>query len=128
MMTDPIADMIVRMKNAMNAGHDRVEFPASKVKAGVCKVLKEEGYIRSFKIVALDKSDIRLKVLFKEEDCIVGIKRVSKPGLRQYRGYREFPRVLSGLGISVVSTSQGVLSDREAKKRKLGGEILCSVW
>jgi small subunit ribosomal protein S8 len=127
MMTDPIADMLTRMRNALQAGHDRVEFPASKLKANVCKVLKDEGYIRSFKIIAKEKADIRIKVLFKD-NAIVGLKRYSKPGLRQYRGYREMPKVLSGLGISVISTSQGVMSTREAKDKKVGGEILCSVW
>ncbi len=127
MMTDPVADMLTRIRNAIRAGHDRVEFPASKVKAGICKVLKEEGYIRSFKIIAKEKADIRLKVLLKE-NAIVGLDRVSRPGLRQYRGYEEMPRVVSGLGISVVSTSHGVLSSREAKKRKVGGEVLCNVW
>ncbi len=127
MMTDPVADMLTRIRNGMSAGHDRVEFPASKLKANVCKVLKDEGFIRSFKIIAKDKADIRIKVLFKE-DAIVGIERYSKPGLRQYRSYRDMPRVLSGLGISVVSTSQGVMSSREAKVKKVGGEILCSVW
>jgi small subunit ribosomal protein S8 len=127
MMTDPIADMLTRMRNAIQAGQDRVEFPASKLKANVCKVLKDEGYIRSFKIIAKTKSDIRIKVLFKDE-AIVGLKRYSKPGLRQYRGYREMPKVLSGLGISVISTSQGVMSTKEAKAKKIGGEVLCSVW
>lgn len=127
MMTDPISDMLTRVRNALNAGHDRVEFPASKIKANICKVLKDEGYIKSFKIIAKSKSDIKLKVLFKE-DAIVGLDRVSKPGLRQYRGYDKFPRVLSGLGISVVSTSQGLMSSREAKSKKLGGEVLCNVW
>lgn len=127
MMTDPIADMLTRMRNALQAGQDRVEFPASKLKANVCKVLKDEGYIRSFKIIAKTKSDIRIKVLFKDQ-AIVGLKRYSKPGLRQYRGYREMPKVLSGLGISVISTSQGVMSTREAKAKKIGGEVLCSVW
>ncbi|MAF76571.1 MAG: 30S ribosomal protein S8 [Halobacteriovoraceae bacterium] len=127
MMTDPIADMLTRMRNALNAGHDRVEFPASKLKANVCKVLKDEGYIKSFKIIAKEKADIRIKVLFKD-DAIVGLERYSKPGLRQYRGYKEFPKVLSGLGVSVVSTSQGVMSSKEAKSKKVGGEVLCSVW
>lgn len=127
MMTDPIADMLTRMRNALQAGQDRVEFPASKLKANVCKVLKDEGYIRSFKIIAKTKSDIRIKVLFKDQ-AIVGLKRYSKPGLRQYRGYREMPKVLSGLGVSVISTSQGVMSTREAKAKKIGGEVLCSVW
>ena len=127
MMTDPIADMLTRMRNALNAGHDRVEIPASKIKANICKVLKDEGYIRSFKIIAKDKADIRLKVLLKDK-AIIGLKRYSKPGLRQYRKYTEMPRVLSGLGISVVSTSQGVMSSRDAKAKKLGGEVLCNVW
>ena len=127
MMTDPIADMLTRMRNAIMAEQDRVVFPASKMKAGVCKVLKDEGYIKSFKIIAKSQSDINIKVLLKE-DAIVGLKRFSRPGLRQYRGYKEIPRVLSGLGINVVSTSQGIMSDRQAKSKKVGGEVLCSVW
>lgn len=127
MMTDPISDMLTRMRNAIHAGHDRVEFPASKIKAAICKVLKDEGYIRSFKIIAKSPSDIKVKVLLKDE-AIAGLKRYSKPGLRQYRGYNEIPRVISGLGTSIISTSQGVLSDREAKKRKVGGEVICTVW
>jgi len=127
MMTDPIADMLTRIRNAITAGFDRVEFPASKIKASICKVLKDEGYIRSFKIVAKEKNDIRIKVLFKE-NAIVGLTRVSRPGLRQYRGYDSMPRVISGLGISVVSTSHGVISSKEARKRKAGGEIICNIW
>lgn len=127
MMTDPLADMLTRMRNAIRAGHDRVEFPASKLKAGVCKVLKDEGYIRSFKIIAKTQSDIKIKVLFKE-DAIIGLERFSKPGLRQYRGYKAMPRVISGLGTSIVSTSHGIVSDRDAKKKKIGGEVLCKVW
>lgn len=127
MMTDPVADMLTRIRNGILAGHERCDIPASKMKAGICKVLKDEGYIKSFKIVAKEKNDIRLRVVFKE-DAIVGIERFSKPGLRQYRGYREIPRVISGLGTAVVSTSQGILSCREAKKRKLGGEVVCKVW
>jgi len=126
-MTDPIADMLTRIRNATKAGQDRVEFPASKLKANICKVLKEEGFIRSFKIVARDTSDIKLKVLLKE-DAIHGIERISTPGLRRYTGYQKVPRVLSGLGISIMSTSRGVLSSREAKKQKVGGELLCNVW
>jgi small subunit ribosomal protein S8 len=127
MMTDPVADMLTRMRNAIQAGHDRVEFPASKVKAAICKVMKDEGYIRSFKIIAKTKSDIKIKVLLKE-DAIVGLKRVSKPGLRQYNGYRDIPRVISGLGTSILSTSAGVISDREARMKKVGGEVICNVW
>jgi len=127
MMTDPIADMLTRIRNAIKAGHDRAELPASKIKAGICKVLKDEGYIRSFKIIAKSKSDIRLKILFKE-DAIQGLQRVSKPGLRQYRGIGEMPRVISGLGISIISTSRGILSSREAKKNNVGGEVICNIW
>ena len=127
MMTDPVADMLTRMRNALRAGHERTEFPASKLKAGVCKVLKDEGYIKSFKIVAKTKSDIRLRVVFKDEG-IVGLKRFSRPGLRQYRGYDDMPRVLSGLGTAIVSTSKGVISSRDARKLKVGGEVLCYVW
>ena len=127
MMTDPVADMLTRVRNAIKAGHDRVEFPASKMKAGVCKVLKDEGYIKSFKIIAKTKSDIRLKVVLKD-GAIEGLKRFSKPGLRQYRGYSEIPRVLSGLGTAIVSTSRGIISDRDAKSQKIGGEVLCLVW
>jgi small subunit ribosomal protein S8 len=128
MMTDPLADMLTRMRNALDAGFTKVEFPASRLKANVCKVFKDEGYIKSFKVIAKSKSDIRIKVAFKDERAIVGIKRVSKPGLRRYNGYREMPRVLSGLGTSVVSTSHGVMSSNDAKRKKLGGEVLCNIW
>ena len=127
MMTDPIADMLTQIRNGILAGHDRVEFPASKIKAGICKVLKEEGYIKSFKILSKEKANISIKVILKD-GAIVGLKRFSKPGLRQYRGYDEMPKVLSGLGTAVVSTSKGIISSRNARKLKVGGEVLCSVW
>lgn|SRR5690606_13338860 len=127
MMTDPIADMLTRMRNAIKAGHDRVEFPASKMKAGICKVLKDEGFIKSFKIIAKTPADIRLKVVFKE-GAIVGLERVSTPGLRRYAGYQGTPRVISGLGTSILSTSKGIISTRDAKKLKVGGEVICNVW
>lgn len=127
MMTDPVADMLTRIRNANSAGHDKVEFPASKIKANICKVLKEEGYIKSFKIIAKSKTDVNIKVALKQ-DALVGIQRVSKPGLRIYKGYRDMPRVISGLGVSVVSTSQGIISSRKARSLKLGGEVLCNVW
>ncbi len=127
MMTDPVADMLTRIRNGQKAGLDKVDVPASKIKANICKVLKEEGFIKSFKIVAKSPSDITIKVGLKEGG-IVGIKRVSTPGLRVYKGYTEMPRVLSGLGVSVVSTSAGVMSSRKAVEKKLGGEILCNVW
>ena len=127
MMTDPIADFLTRIRNAVSAGHDRVELPASKIKAGICRVLKEEGYVKSFKIIAKSSSDLRLKIIFRK-DAIVGLRRVSRPGLRRYSGYHDMPRVLSGLGINVLSTSKGVLSSRQARVMKVGGEVLCQVW
>ncbi len=127
MMTDPIADLLTRIRNASRAGHSKVEAPASKIKAGICKVLKEEGFIRSFKIMVKDQGEINLKIALRE-NAIVGIKRISKPGLRIYKGYQEMPKVLSGLGISVVSTSEGIISSKEAFKKKVGGEVICNVW
>lgn len=126
MMTDPVADMLTRIRNANQAKHNKVDIPASRTKAGICKVLKEEGFIRNFKLVANDNK-LFLRVGLKD-DAIVGIQRVSKPGLRVYKGYRDMPRVLSGLGVAVVSTSAGIISSRKAKAMKLGGEVLCSVW
>jgi small subunit ribosomal protein S8 len=127
MMTDPIADMLTQIRNSISAGHDRVEFPASKIKAGICKVLKEEGYIKSFKIISKNKANVNIKVLLKE-NAIVGLRRFSKPGLRQYRGYADMPRIVSGLGTAIVSTNKGIISSRDAKKLKVGGEVLCSIW
>lgn len=127
MMTDPIADLLTRIRNAIQAGHTKLDVPASKIKANICCVLKEEGYIRSFKIIAKSKTDLRLRIALKD-NAIQGIQRVSKPGLRIYKNYNDMPRVLSGLGISVISTSRGVLSSRKSKKLKVGGEILCNVW
>jgi len=127
MMTDPIADMLTRIRNANKAGLVKVDIPASKMKANICRVLKEEGYIKSFKIAAKSPSEITIRVALKE-GAIEGIKRVSTPGLRIYKGYREMPRVLSGLGISVVSTSAGIISSRKAASLMLGGDIICNVW
>ncbi len=127
MQTDPISDMLTIIRNGNSAGHEKVEFPASKIKAAICKVLKDEGYIKSFKIVAKAPNDIKIKVALKE-GVIVGLSRVSRPGLRRYNDYLSFKRVMSGLGISVISTSKGVMSAREARKNKVGGEVLCNVW
>lgn len=127
MMTDPIADFLTRIRNALMAGFDSVETPASKMRAGICRVLKEEGYIKSFKVIVKSSSDIRLKIVFKK-GAIVGLKRISTPGLRRYRGYRMMPRVLSGLGVGIISTSKGVVSSRKAREMKVGGEILCHIW
>ena len=125
-MTDPVADMLTRIRNGARAGHTKVDIPASKIKANICKVLKEEGFIRNFKLVAADDR-LQIRVGIKET-AIVGIQRVSKPGLRVYKGYKDMPRVLSGLGVSIVSTSAGIVSSRKAKAMKLGGEVLCNVW
>ena len=127
MMTDPLADMLTRIRNAGRAGHSKVDIPASRTKANICKVLKEEGFIKNFKIVAKAKNDIRIRVGIKD-NAIVGIERVSKPGLRVYKGYKDMPRVINGLGVSVVSTSSGIISSRKARNLKLGGEVLCNVW
>ncbi len=127
MMTDPISDLLTRIRNANKAGLDKVDIPASKIKAGICKVLKDEGFIKSFKIIAKGPADITIRVALKE-GALVGLQRISKPGLRVYKGYQDMPRVLSGLGVSVVSTSVGLMSSRKAKAMKLGGEIICNVW
>jgi len=126
MMTDPIGDMLTRIRNANKAGLDKLDVPASKMKANICRVLKEEGFIKSFKIAAKSPSDISIRIGLKE-GAIVGIKRISTPGLRIYKGYREMPRVLSGLGVSVVSTSAGIISSRKASQLKLG-EVICNIW
>ncbi len=126
MMTDNIADFLTRIRNIIMINGDRLEVPATKMKANICKVLKDEGYIKSFKIILKD-SKIFIKIVLNP-NAIKGIQRVSRPGLRIYSGYADMKRVLNGLGISVVSTSSGVISSREAKKRKLGGEIICNVW
>jgi small subunit ribosomal protein S8 len=127
MMTDPIADMLTRIRNAAKAGLDKVDIPASKIKANICRVLKEEGYIKSFKIVAKSPSEISIRVGLKE-GSLVGLTRISKPGLRVYKSYKNMPRVLSGLGISIISTSSGIISSRKAQAMKLGGEVICNVW
>ena len=127
MMTDPISDMLTRVRNAIRAGHTRVDIPGSKIKANICKVLKEEGFIKSFKIVAKSASEITIRVYLKE-NAIVKIERASKPGLRRYAKHDSVPRVCSGLGVSILSTSKGVISSRKARDMKVGGEILCNVW
>lgn len=127
MMTDPIADMLTRIRNANKAKLGKVDMPASRIKANICKVLKQEGFIKSFNIVKKDAGKLDIRVSLKDE-AIVDLQRVSKPGLRIYKGYNEMPRVISGLGVSIVSTSKGILSSRKAQELKLGGEILCNIW
>jgi small subunit ribosomal protein S8 len=132
-MTDPIADMLTRIRNANTAMHDDVSMPSSKLKEALAKLLKAEGYISDFEVIEVPgrptpKLQIQLKYSPERERVISGITRVSKPGLRVYKKSGEMNRVLGGLGIAVVSTSQGLMTDREARRRHVGGEVLCHVW
>jgi small subunit ribosomal protein S8 len=132
-MTDPIADMLTRIRNANSAMFDSVSMPGSKLKESLAKILEREGYIESFEMrTATDKPgtvlSIRLKYSLDRQRTIMGLKRVSKPGLRIYKKSDEMPKVLGGVGVAVVSTSRGLMTDREARKAKLGGEVLCYVW
>lgn len=134
MTTDPIADMLTRIRNAVDVRHERVEMPASKAKAAIAAVLRQEGYIRDFETVQDAKGHAVLRIHLKyskdraRERAITGIRRISRPGLRVYAKREQVPRVMGGLGVAVVSTSQGILSDREARRRGLGGEVLLYVW
>ena len=130
-MTDPIADMLTRIRNANAALHETVEIPASRIKAAVLEILKEEGFVKSVETVESGKHTalkVTLKYGSNNEKVITGIKRISKPGLRVYAKKEELPRVLGGLGIAVISTSKGVMSDKQARKEGLGGEVLAYVW
>ncbi|GII24244.1 30S ribosomal protein S8 [Planosporangium mesophilum] len=133
-MTDPIADMLTRLRNANQAYHDRVNMPYSKIKANVAEVLKAEGYVASWSVQEPEEGAVgktlvvELKYGPNRERSLAGIRRVSKPGLRVYAKAPELPRVLGGLGVAVISTSQGLLTDRQARKRGVGGEVLAYVW
>ncbi|MBI1873876.1 MAG: 30S ribosomal protein S8 [Acidobacteria bacterium] len=135
-MTDPIADMLARIRNAVVAKHTRVDMPASKLKLEIARILQDEGYVQGFKVVEEqgDKGHPHqmLRILLKYgprgERVISGIQRISRPGRRVYFGHREVPPVLAGLGTSILTTSRGVMTGREAVKRGIGGEVLCNVW
>jgi small subunit ribosomal protein S8 len=130
-MTDPIADMLTRVRNALRASHELVNIPSSKLKINIAKVLKSEGYIRNFRLISDgQRKFIRVFLKYdKEGDPVIeGIKRISKPGCRTYAASDKIPNVLNGYGIGIISTSKGLMSDREARKRNIGGEILCFVW
>ncbi len=132
-MTDPIADMLTRIRNANTALHDTVEMPASKLKESLARVLEKEGYLRDVKVTDATGRPGRtlrvgLRYTAERDRTISGIRRVSKPGLRVYTAAHEIPRVYGGLGIAVLSTSKGLMTDREARRRRTGGEILCYVW
>ena len=130
-MTDPIADMLARIRNASSAMHDDVLIPASKIKRNIAKILHDEGYVDGYEIVengVHHQLKITLRYSRDRERAISGIRRISRPGRRVYRGAGELPRVLGGLGIAIISTSQGVMTDKDARRAKVGGEILAYVW
>jgi small subunit ribosomal protein S8 len=130
-MSDPLADMLTRIRNAGMVRYETVDVPMSNLKVDVAKVLRQEGYINDYEIIEDNKQGtlrIALKYGPKDERVISGIRRVSKPGLRKYVKADDIPKVLSGLGISILSTSRGVITDREARRLRIGGEILCEAW
>ena len=131
MVTDPIADMLTRIRNANQMRYKEVEIPASKIKLEIAKILKREGFIEDYKVKKNNVQDIivlYLKYGEKKERVITGLKRISKPGLRVYAKAEEIPSVLSGLGIAIISTSKGMMTDKEARKSSLGGEVLAYIW
>jgi small subunit ribosomal protein S8 len=132
-MTDPIADMLTRLRNANQAYHDAVAMPYSKLKQGVAEILKQEGYITSFEVADNENGvgqtlTITLKYGRNRERSIAGVRRISKPGLRVYAKHTGLPKVLGGLGVAIISTSQGLLTDRQANQKGVGGEVLAYVW
>ncbi len=129
-VTDPIADMLTRIRNANSARHDSVDVPASNMKKAIAEILLEEGYIKNYQIIDDGKQGI-IRIALKyagKQRVISGIKRVSKPGLRIYKNKDELPKVLKGLGVAIISTSKGIMSDKKARKENVGGEVLAFVW
>ena len=130
-MTDPVADMLTRIRNANTAGHATVDIPASKIKKNIAEILLKEGYIKGFEVIEGETQDT-IKVAMKygadKAKVISGIKRISKPGLKVYAKKDEIPKVLGGLGIAIISTSNGLITDKEARKLGVGGEVICYVW
>ena len=130
-ITDPVSDMLTRIRNGINARHMKVPMPLSKLKIHIADCLKEEGFIEDYEVQRAAHPPtltVQLKYDQNRECVITGLKRVSRPGLRRYVGSRDIPVIRNGLGVSIVSTSQGVMTDREARRRKLGGELVCTVW
>jgi small subunit ribosomal protein S8 len=129
-MSDPIADMLTRIRNASKAKHDRVDIPASREKNEIARILKEGGYVKNFKVIEnRPQGVLRVYLKYDENDQgIINLKRISKPGRRVYVDHTHVPRVLNGLGISILTTSRGIVTDREARKLNIGGEVLCYVW
>lgn len=130
-MTDPIADMLTRIRNALMAEKEKVDIPASAMKEDIARILKEEGYIKSYRVIEDQKQGV-LRVTLKYGDpnipAITQLERISKPGRRVYVGSKEIPRVLNGLGIAILSTSSGLLTDRQSRDQNVGGEVVCYVW
>ena len=130
-MTDPIADMLTRIRNANTVGHDTVDVPATKMKKSIAEILADEGYIKGFDVIDDNKQGtirIEMKYGAGKERVISGIKKISKPGLKVYAKAEDVPKVLGGLGVAIISTSKGVISDKEARKLGVGGEVICYVW
>ncbi|MBQ4160104.1 MAG: 30S ribosomal protein S8 [Clostridia bacterium] len=130
-ITDPIADLLTRIRNANSAKHETVDIPASNMKKAIAKILLDEGYIKGYQVIDDSKQGIirvTLKYGENKQKVISGLKRVSRPGLRIYAGADELPRVLKGLGIAIISTSKGIMTDKEARKQNIGGEVLAFVW
>lgn len=130
-MTDPIADMLTRIRNANSVGHEKVEIPGSNVKRALAEILKNEGFVRDAEFIPDDKQGV-IRVFLKygknQERVITGLKRISKPGRRVYTNHETLPRVLGGLGVAVISTSNGIMTDKEARKQRVGGEVVCYIW
>ncbi|WP_099191159.1 30S ribosomal protein S8 [Tepidibacter mesophilus] len=130
-MTDPIADMLTRIRNANTVKHETVDIPASNIKKEIARILLEEGFIKGYDVIEDGKQGIiraQLKYGKNNERVITGIKRISKPGMRVYAAKHETPRVLNGLGISIISTSKGIITDKQSRKEGVGGEVICYVW
>ncbi len=130
-MTDPIADMLTRIRNASQVKHETVDVPASNIKKELARILLEEGFVRGYDVIEDGKQGIiriQLKYSAEGERVIQGLKRISKPGMRVYAASEDLPKVLSGLGVAIISTSNGIMTDREARKAKVGGEVICYVW
>ena len=130
-MTDPIADMLTRIRNANTVKHETVDVPASNIKKEIARILLEEGFVRGYDVIEDGKQGIiRIQLKYGQtgERVISGLKRISKPGMRVYADKHEVPRVLNGLGISIISTSKGILTDKQARKENVGGEVICYVW
>ena len=131
-ITDAIADMLTRIRNANSAKHEKVEIPCSKVKTAIAQILLDEGYIKSFEVIPEEGKQGKIVVTLKygqgKQRIITGLKRVSKPGLRIYAGCEELPKVMNGLGVAIVSTSKGIMTDKAARKENVGGEVLAFIW